>query len=278
MRRQKKNKREGQGEREGLGQGPWQREEEAGSLEEEERGSGGPGVPPTRTPTPGVPHAGSRHRSPPTPTAMANSAQEEERVVRKRLLNQTLVSRGEPPGKRLSRRYSEFCAAVAARDRAEAAGAREAVLRELALYEFQVGKTRLVQRVNAAAARICAAEEAEIEGQTAAGDLAVLDRKRELDQAKVWRAHQEEYEVTKQKIVKHASVPDTRKRVAQEEEEIAEINALLQRAVDRIGACKDLLQKFQDMTAAVVGEFQRDGELATELQGGEGTGREMDTS
>ena len=101
---------------------------------------------------------------------------------------------------------------------------------------------------------------------------------RELDQAKVWRAHQEEYEVTKQKIVKHASVPDTRKRVAQEEEEIAEINALLQRAVDRIGARKDLLQKFQDMTAAVVGEFQRDGELATELQGGEGTGREMDTS
>ena len=80
---------------------------------------------------------------------------DEEALIKKRLLTQTTTARpgADPPVKKLTKKYVAYVNALAQDDGdgdgTEAERAREAWLKEIALYEFNMGRYRAVASANA---------------------------------------------------------------------------------------------------------------------------------
>ena len=80
---------------------------------------------------------------------------DEEALIKKRLLTQTTTARpgADPPVKKLTKKYVAYVNALAEDDAngdgADAERAREAWLKEIALYEFNMGRYRAVASANA---------------------------------------------------------------------------------------------------------------------------------
>ncbi len=69
---------------------------------------------------------------------MAATGQEEFQLLKHRLLTQTTVTKGDPPFKKIQKRFLQFC--EAARQRNDNVDELyTAVVRELTLIQFQVG-------------------------------------------------------------------------------------------------------------------------------------------
>ena len=84
--------------------------------------------------------------------AKTSVSKEEDALIKKRLLTQTTTARqgADPPLKRLVKKYLAFCGSLSGEGASaeEVEKHKESFLKELALYEFQLGRTAAVTAAN----------------------------------------------------------------------------------------------------------------------------------
>lgn len=160
--------------------------------------------------------------------ASAAAAAKEELTLKKRLLTGTSSTRAnvDPPLKKLTKRYMAFAAQAAkgaGADPAELDKLREAVLRELALYEFGVGRTAGALSAAEREREDYKAAHAELDAQIARAHGEIEQLKVELKGAQTERHQQEEYEALRRLCMQHPSRAATASEVAALEAELREL-------------------------------------------------------
>ena len=99
-----------------------------------------------------APLGGSALGDGPMADAKTSVSKEEDALIKKRLLTQTTTARqgADPPVKRLVKKYLAFCGSLSGEGASadEVEKHKESFLKELALYEFQLGRTAAVTAAN----------------------------------------------------------------------------------------------------------------------------------
>lgn len=153
----------------------------------------------------------------------ANMATEEDAIIKTRFLTQTSVSKGEPPLKRLTKRFVQFCDDAENSSAEVAEDALKALLRELGLLEFTSRKMDAICRANNREQQAYSDKRAQLEQDIAKVQLEIEQRKLELAAARISRQHSEEYEVLRHLITEHPSRSSTQNQIDQMKAEISEI-------------------------------------------------------
>ena len=187
----------------------------------------------------------------------AMSAADEEALIRKRLLTQTTTARpgADPPVKKLVKRYLAAC--QAARDGAGAEEAEkhgEAFLKELALYEFQLGRVAAVRSANAREMESYADARADVDDEVARARGDTRELRAHLDSARLDRQHKEEYEALRRLCARLPARATTEAACARLEEEIAALEA----ESDATAAKLHLRKKQFALLLHVVNELQEE--------------------
>ncbi len=189
---------------------------------------------------------------------------DEEALIKKRLLTQTTTARpgADPPVKKLTKKYVAYVNALAQDDGdgdgTEAERAREAWLKEIALYEFNMGRYRAVASANAREMEQYASASAAVDGEVRGTKDEIAALKADLDGARLDRQHQEEYEALRRLCVQFPSRSNTTARLASLEAEIAELETESEATASKL----DLRKKQFALLLHLVNELQ--GELAEE--------------
>ena len=189
---------------------------------------------------------------------------DEEALIKKRLLTQTTTARpgADPPVKKLTKKYVAYVNALAEDDAngdgADAERAREAWLKEIALYEFNMGRYRAVASANAREMEQYASASAAVDGEVRGTKDEIAELKTDLDGARLDRQHKEEYEALRRLCTQFPSRSDTTARLASLEAEIAELETESEATASKL----DLRKKQFALLLHLVNELQ--GELAEE--------------
>lgn len=181
---------------------------------------------------------------------------EEERLIKKRLITQTTTARpgADPPVKKLAKRYISFCNSVAQgnADVAEVGKNREEFLRELAHYEFQLGRMKSVVVANKRELVSYAEAKTQVEASISATRDEIEALKVELDAARLERQHKEEYEALRRLCMEFPSRAETAGHNAQLEREIED----LEKESEATASTLELRKKQFALLLHVVNELQ----------------------
>jgi THO complex subunit 7 len=164
--------------------------------------------------------------------------------------------------KKLTKKYVAYVNALAQDDGdgdgTEAERAREAWLKEIALYEFNMGRYRAVASANAREMEQYASASAAVDGEVRGTKDEIAALKADLDGARLDRQHKEEYEALRRLCVQFPSRSNTTARLASLEAEIAELETESEATASKL----DLRKKQFALLLHLVNELQ--GELAEE--------------
>ncbi|KAK9854462.1 hypothetical protein WJX84_005790 [Apatococcus fuscideae] len=156
---------------------------------------------------------------------MARSSQDEDGLIRKRLLYQASTTKGEPPFKKLAVRYVQFSRELEAGHAGRVKDAVDSVLQELCSIDFLGRKLLAVQDANLREQTSYKLKQAELEGSKEQAKMDIEAKKAELVQARIKRQQNEEYERLRDSCMKLQRRSDTDAAIKRLQEGIQHIEA-----------------------------------------------------
>lgn len=167
----------------------------------------------------------------PTVVAMAAhyaiSLAEDDAVIRQRLLTRTTTTRGEPPLKKLIKKFTALAGEIEKDDSkySECEKLYRSFLQELATFELPLLKTKAVIDANRREQENFKELHVELNQQIAQAQQDIEDLKVQLELAKIERQHKEECEVIRKLISAQSPRAVTQKQLNDLEKELVQLEA-----------------------------------------------------
>eukprot|EP00270_Netrium_digitus_P015948 TRINITY_DN5646_c1_g1_i1.p1 TRINITY_DN5646_c1_g1~~TRINITY_DN5646_c1_g1_i1.p1 ORF type:complete len:237 (-),score=80.30 TRINITY_DN5646_c1_g1_i1:97-807(-) len=158
-------------------------------------------------------------------SATSITAQEEDAIIRQRLLTRVTVTRGEPPLKKLIRRFLAFAGEVeretgSGSSLADCERAYKAFLQELANFEVPLLKTRAVVDSNLREIRNFEGQQEQLDRAILRAQEEIQELKAELEEARKERKHNEECEAIRRLIAAQPPREETESAIAVLQQEL----------------------------------------------------------
>lgn len=152
---------------------------------------------------------------------------DDDKIIRNRLLTRTTTTRGEPPLKKLQKKFTSFVLEVDKEEDnyAECNRLAKAFLQELTTFEIPLLKSRAVVEANVREKESFDEVKVETERQIMQAKGEIEELKRQLEESKIERQHKEECETIRKLISAQPPRAETEKVIAELKREIAELEA-----------------------------------------------------
>lgn len=163
-------------------------------------------------------------------TAAANYAfgpLEDDVIIKHRLLTRTTTTRGEPPLKKLQKKFTSFVLEIEkdGDNYNDCARLSKAFLQELATFEIPLLKSKAVTEANIREKENFNDLKNEINSQIVQAQADIEDLKKQLEESKIERQHKEECEAIRKLIATQPPRSETQKTITDLEKEIAALEA-----------------------------------------------------
>lgn len=157
----------------------------------------------------------------------AISLAEDDAVIRQRLLTRTTTTRGEPPLKKLIKKFTALAGEIEKEDSkySECEKLYRSFLQELATFELPLLKTKAVIDANRREQENFKELHVELNQQIAQAQQDIEDLKVQLELAKIERQHKEECEVIRKLISAQSPRAVTQKQLNDLEKELVQLEA-----------------------------------------------------
>ncbi|XP_075505772.1 THO complex subunit 7A-like [Primulina tabacum] len=152
---------------------------------------------------------------------------EDDIIIKHRLLTRTTTTRGEPPLKKLQKKFTSFVLEVEkeADNYGDCERLAKAFLQELNTFEIPLLKSKAVINANIREKENFNELKDEINKQILQARDDIEDLKRQFEESKIERQHKEECEAIRKLIVMHPPRSQTQKIITELEKEIAMLEA-----------------------------------------------------
>lgn len=153
---------------------------------------------------------------------------EDDIIIKHRLLTRTTTTRGEPPLKKLQKKFTSFFIEIDKdedNNYADCEKLAKAFLQELNTFEIPLLKSRAVVEANVREKENFHELKEEINRQIVQAQSDIEDLKKQLEESKIERRHKEECEAIRKLIATQPPRLETQKLIAELEKEIAALNA-----------------------------------------------------
>lgn len=152
---------------------------------------------------------------------------EDDAIIKHRLLTRTTTTRGEPPLKKLQKKFTAFVAEVekSGDNYNDCERLAKTFLQELTTFEIPLLKSKAVVDANLREKDHYNELKDEINNQILQVQAEIEDLKKELEASKIERKHKEECETIRKLIANQPPRSETEKAIAELEKEIAELEA-----------------------------------------------------
>ncbi|XP_047328793.1 THO complex subunit 7A-like [Impatiens glandulifera] len=152
---------------------------------------------------------------------------EDDIIIKHRLLTRTTTTRGEPPLKKLQKKFTSFVLEIEkdTNNNLDCEKLAKAFLQELASFELPLLKSKAVVDSNLREKENFNELEDEINRQILQAQADIKDLKEELEVAKIERKHKEECESIRKLIALQPPRSDTQKIITELEKEIVRMEA-----------------------------------------------------
>ncbi|KDP39524.1 hypothetical protein JCGZ_02544 [Jatropha curcas] len=157
----------------------------------------------------------------------AFSALEDDIIIKHRLLTRTTTTRGEPPLKKLQKKFTSFVVEVEKDDDNfnDCIRLSKAFLQELSTFEIPLLKSKAVIDANLREKGNFDELMDEINSQIGQAQADIEDLKKQLEESKIERQHKEECEAIRKLIAMQPPRSETQKIIQELEKEIAALEA-----------------------------------------------------
>ncbi|XP_055818796.1 THO complex subunit 7A-like [Solanum dulcamara] len=152
---------------------------------------------------------------------------EDDLIIKHRLLTRTTTTRGEPPLKKLQKKFTAFASEVEKEDDnyGDCERLAKAFLQELNTFEIPLLKSKAVIDANLREKENFNDLKDEINGQIIQAQADIEDLKRQLEESKLERKHKEECESIRKLVSMQPPRSETQKVITELEKEIAMLGA-----------------------------------------------------
>ncbi|KAL1213042.1 THO complex subunit 7A [Cardamine amara subsp. amara] len=152
---------------------------------------------------------------------------EDDKIIRNRLLTRTTTTRGEPPLKKLQKKFTSFVLEVDKEEDnySECGRLAKAFLQELTAFEIPLLKSQAVVASNLREKENFNELKDETNRQIMQAQADIEDLKKQLEESKVERQHKEECEAIRKLISAQPPRSETQKVINELNKEIAELEA-----------------------------------------------------
>ncbi|XP_010453849.1 PREDICTED: THO complex subunit 7A [Camelina sativa] len=155
---------------------------------------------------------------------------EDDKIIRNRLLTRTTTTRGEPPLKKLQKKFTSFVTEVDKEDEeednySECDRLAKAFLQELSAFEIPLLKSQAVVAANLREKENFNELKDETNRQILQAQADIEDLKKQLEESKIERQHKEECEAIRKLISAQPPRSETQKAIHGLKKEIAELEA-----------------------------------------------------
>ncbi|KAH9308952.1 hypothetical protein KI387_036863, partial [Taxus chinensis] len=153
--------------------------------------------------------------------------QEDDSVIKQRLLTRTTTTRGEPPLRKLHKKFVLFATEIEkdADNYAECERLYRSFLQEITTFELPLLKTRAVIDANKREKDNFNVLQEELNQQILQAQSDIEDLKQQLEESKIERQHKEECEAIRRLIAAQPPRYETQKTLSELEKEIAVLEA-----------------------------------------------------
>ncbi|KAL6660302.1 hypothetical protein ACP70R_002424 [Stipagrostis hirtigluma subsp. patula] len=153
--------------------------------------------------------------------------QEDDAIIKHRLLTRTTTTRGEPPLKKLQKKFMSFATEVEkdTDNLSDCERLYKAFLQEINTFELPLLKSKAVVDANIREKESFNELQVEIERQILQAQTDIEDLKKQLERSKIERQHKEECEAIRKMISLQPPRSETEKLIADLEKEIADLEA-----------------------------------------------------
>eukprot|EP00252_Welwitschia_mirabilis_P004408 TRINITY_DN14767_c0_g1_i1.p1 TRINITY_DN14767_c0_g1~~TRINITY_DN14767_c0_g1_i1.p1 ORF type:complete len:266 (-),score=67.67 TRINITY_DN14767_c0_g1_i1:149-946(-) len=157
----------------------------------------------------------------------AVSPQEDDIVIKQRLLTRTTTTRGEPPLKKLQKKFVAFATEVEkdAENIADCEKFYKSVLQEITTFELPLLRTKAVIDANKREKENFNILQEELNQQILQAQSDIEELKKSLEESKVERQHKEECEAIRRLIAVQPPRHETQKQISELQREIALLDA-----------------------------------------------------
>jgi THO complex subunit 7 len=157
----------------------------------------------------------------------AISSAEDDVVIRQRLLTRTTTTRGEPPLKKLIKKFTALASEIEKEDSrySECEKLYRSFLQELATFELPLLKTKAVIDANRREQDNFKELHVELNQQISQAQRDIEDLKLQLEEAKVERQHKEECEAIRKLIAAQSPRAVTQKQLNDLDKELVQLEA-----------------------------------------------------
>lgn len=152
---------------------------------------------------------------------------EDDKIIRNRLLTRTTTTRGEPPLKKLQKKFTSFVIEVDKEEDnySECGRLAKAFLQELSAFEIPLLKSQAVVAANLREKENFHELKDETNRQILQAQADIEDLKKQLEESKIERQHKEECEAIRKLISAQPPRSETQKVIHELNKEIAELEA-----------------------------------------------------
>ncbi|WOK94012.1 THO complex subunit 7A [Canna indica] len=184
----------------------------------------------------------------------AFSPVDDDVIIKHRLLTRTTTTRGEPPLKKLQKKFISFALEIEkdADNLNDCERLYKALLQEMATFEVPLLKSKAVVDQNLREKVGFNELQTEIQRQIVQAQADIEDLKKQLEQSKIERQHKEECEAIRKLIASQPPRSETQKIISDLEKEIASLEAENATCVRTL----DLRKKQFSLLLHVVDELQ----------------------
>ncbi|GAA0149996.1 hypothetical protein LIER_09031 [Lithospermum erythrorhizon] len=153
--------------------------------------------------------------------------QEDDIIIKRRLLTRTTTTRGEPPLKKLQKKFTAFAMEVEkdSDNVSDCERLAKTFLQELNTFEIPLLKSRAVIDANVREKENFEELKDEINRQILQAEIDIEDLKKQLEESKIERQHKEECEAIRRLIATQPPRVQTQKAINDLEKEIALLEA-----------------------------------------------------
>ncbi|XP_010932826.1 THO complex subunit 7A [Elaeis guineensis] len=179
---------------------------------------------------------------------------EDDVIIKHRLLTRTTTTRGEPPLKKLQKKFVSFALEIEkeADNLSDCERLYKAFLQEIATFELPLLKSKAVVDANIREKENFNELQEEIQRQISQAQADIEDLKKQLEESKIERQHKEECEAIRKLIALQPPRSETQKIISDLEKEIATLEAENAACVRTL----DLRKKQFSLLLHVVDELQ----------------------
>ncbi|XP_010420382.1 PREDICTED: THO complex subunit 7A-like [Camelina sativa] len=156
---------------------------------------------------------------------------EDDKIIRNRLLTRTTTTRGEPPLKKLQKKFTSFVTEVDKEEEekednySECGRLAKAFLQELSAFEIPLLKSQAVVAANLREKENFNELKEETNRQIMQAQADIEHLKKQLEESKIERQHKEECEAIRKLISAQPPKSETQKAIHELKKEIAELEA-----------------------------------------------------